>query len=138
MATKRIMIIDDEIGFTNLVKLNLERTGRFEVCEVNNPLGALAAGRAFKPHLILLDVMMPNKDGGELLAELEVDAQLKNIPVLFLTASTTGQLARAEQAAVHGRPVVAKPVDPKELIRRINDVLGSSIFGFHLNLGRKE
>jgi len=138
MTTKRIMIIDDEIGFTNLVKLNLERTGRFEVCEVNNPLGALVAGRAFNPHLILLDVMMPDKDGGELLAELEADAQLKTIPVLFLTASTTGQLARAEQTALHGRPVIAKPVDPKELTRRIDDVLGRSIFGLHLNWGKKD
>lgn len=138
MATKRIMIIDDEIGFTNLVKLNLERTGHFEVCEVNSPLGAVAAAQTFKPHLILLDVMMPNKDGGELLAELEADTQLKNIPVLFLTASTLGQLARAQHAAVRGRPVIAKPVDPKELTRRINDVLANSIFGVHVNWGRKE
>ena len=138
MATTRIMIIDDEIGFTNLVKLNLERTGHFEVCEVNNPLGALVSAKAFKPHLILLDVMMPKKGGGELLAELETDEQFKNIPVMFLTASTTSQLARAEQAVVHGRPVIAKPVEPKELARRINEVLGISIFGFHLNLGKKD
>ena len=135
MATKRIMIIDDEIGFTNLVKLNLERSGSFEVCINNNPLLALAAAQTFKPHLILLDVVMPNKDGGELLAELEADEQLKNVPVLFLTASTMDQLARAEQAVLRGRPVIAKPVEPKELIRRINEALGSSLFGFRLSWG---
>ena len=138
MAAKRIMIIDDEIGFTNLVKLSLERTGHFEVGIVNNPLNALVTARTFKPHLILLDVMMPNKDGGELLAELEADEQLKNIPVMFLTASTTSQLARAEQAVAHSRPVIAKPVEPNELTRRINEVLGISIFGFRLNWGKND
>lgn len=128
MATKRIMIVDDEIGFTELVKLNLEQTGRFEVCVVNQPLETVATAQAFKPQLILLDVMLPNKSGGELLAELEVDAQLKGVPVLFLTASTMSQLARAQQAAVQGRPVIAKPVTPPELIRRIDEVLGRSIF----------
>ena len=83
MATKRILIIDDASEFTQLVKLNLELTGRFEVGVVNQPLEAVATAQAVKPHLILLDVMMPSKSGGELLAELESDAQLKNVPVLF-------------------------------------------------------
>ena len=128
MAAKRILMIDDEIGFTNLVKLNLEQTGRFSVGVVNDSMEAVAVAQNFKPQLILLDVMMPTKDGGELLAELEADAQLKNVPVLFLTASTMSQLARAEQAAVQGRPVIAKPVLPQELIRRLDEVLGRSFF----------
>lgn len=128
MATKRILIIDDEVGFTNLVKLNLEQTGRFVVGIVNESVDALAVAEEFKPQLILLDVMMPGKDGGELLAELEVNEQLKNVPVLFLTASTMNQLARAEQAVVQGRPVIAKPVLPQELIRRLDEVLGRAIF----------
>ena len=133
MANKRIMLIDDEVGFTSLVKLNLERTGHFAVCVVNNPLAALATARTFMPHLILLDVMMPDKTGGELLAEIEGDAQLKDVPVMFLTASTVGQVARAQHTAAHGRPVIAKPVDPKELIRHIDEVLGRSFFGLRLN-----
>ena len=136
MATKRILIIDDEVGFTNLVKLNLEQTGRF-VGIVNESVDALAVAEEFKPQLILLDVMMPGKDGGELLAELEVNEQLKNVPVLFLTASTMNQLARAEQAVVQGRPVIAKPVLPQELIRRLDEVLGCSIFDRLLNWCKK-
>ena len=123
-----ILIIDDEAGFTNLVKLNLEQTRRFVVGVVNESVDAMAVAEEFKPQLILLDVMMPGKDGGELLAELEVNEQLKNVPVLFLTASTMNQLARAEQAAVQGRPVIAKPVLPQELIRRLDEVLGRAIF----------
>ena len=135
MATKRILIIDDEAGFTNLVKLNLEQTRRFVVGVVNESVDAMAVAEEFKPQLILLDVMMPGKDGGELLAELEVNEQLKNVPVLFLTASTMNQLARAEQAAVQGRPVIAKPVLPQELIRRLDEVLGRELgksFGLEL------
>ena len=124
----RVLLVDDDTLFTGLVKLNLEHTGRFEVCVVNDPLDALTIARTFKPHIILLDVVMPTKDGGELLAELESDAQLKNVPVLFLTASTMNQLARAEQAVVQGRPVIAKPVLPQELIRRLDEVLGRAIF----------
>jgi len=137
MATKRILIIDDEAGFTNLVKLNLEQTRRFVVGVVNESVDAMAVAEEFKPQLILLDVMMPGKDGGELLAELEVNEQLKNVPVLFLTASTMNQLARAEQAAVQGRPVIAKPVLPQELIRRLDEVLGCSIFDRLLNWCKK-
>ena len=128
MATKRILIIDDESGFTNLVKLNLEQTGRFVVGVVNNPVEAVVVAQNFKPQLILLDVMMPTKDGGELLAELEANEQLKNVPVLFLTASTMNQLARAQQAAVRGRPVLAKPVTPQDLIRRIDESLRRTWF----------
>ena len=53
MATKRILIIDDEAGFTNLVKLNLEQTRRFVVGVVNDPVEAVAVARKFKPQLIL-------------------------------------------------------------------------------------
>ena len=136
MATKRILIIDDEIGFTQLVKINLEGTGRFKVGIVNNPLEALAFAQTFKPHLILLDVMLPRQTGGELLVELEADPQLKNVPVLFLTATTLSQLARAQHAAGKSRPIIAKPVAPQELIRRINASLGISLFGWRLTWGR--
>ena len=138
MATKRILIIDDEAGFTNLVKLALEQTGRFTVGVVNDSMEAVAAAQAFKPQLILLDVMMPTKDGGELLAELEVNEQLKQVPVLFLTASTMNQLARAQQTAVRGRPVIAKPVTPQDLIQHIDQALGKFWFAWRPSWWRRK
>lgn len=68
MQPKRILMIDDEVAFTNLVKVNLERTGRYEVRVENRPLCALAAALEFKPDAILLDVVMPELDGGQILA----------------------------------------------------------------------
>ncbi len=130
MEAKRVLIVDDETAFANLVKLNLEKTGRYDIGVENDPQAALATARKFKPHLILLDVMMPNKNGGELLAEFEADEQLKEVPVVFLTAALTRQIAEAQQTAVRGRPVIAKPVTPKELARRIDEVLGQSIIRF--------
>ena len=130
MANKRILIVDDEVGFTNLVKLTLEQTGRFSVAVVNDSLEAAAVAQKFKPQLILLDVMMPTKDGGELLAEFELNEQLQHVPILFLTASTLNQLARAQQTAVQGRPVIAKPVTPHDLIQRIDTALGRAWFAW--------
>ena len=66
MEKKRILIVDDEPTFTKMVKLNLEQTGDFEVREEHRATAALATAREFKPHLVLLDVIMPSMDGGDL------------------------------------------------------------------------
>ena len=70
MEKKRILIIDDEAGFTRMVKLNLEKTGQFEVREENKATYALAAAREFKPDLIILDVIMPTMDGGDVFNQI--------------------------------------------------------------------
>lgn len=62
---KKILIVDDEEDFTKLIKLNLERTGEYEVEIENGGLRGLAAAREFKPDLILLDILMPDMEGGE-------------------------------------------------------------------------
>ena len=65
-AKKRILIVDDEGSITRLLKLNLEQTGDYEVATENVSKAALAAAEAFRPDLMLLDVMMPGLDGGAL------------------------------------------------------------------------
>ena len=74
---KKILIVDDEVDLTMLVKLNLEKTGRYEVRAENRAVKALAAGREFKPDLLLLDVMMPDLDGGDVLAQFKDDSTLR-------------------------------------------------------------
>ena len=80
MEKKRILIIDDEASFTRMVKLNLEKTGAFEVREENLALEAVATARAFKPDLILLDVIMPTMDGGDVAAQIQKDRVLRDTP----------------------------------------------------------
>ena len=123
MKKKRILLIDDEADFTSLVKLNLEETGEYEVREENRPEHALTAARAFKPDLILLDVLMPNVDGGAVAAQLKADRTLQDTPLVFLTALVSRGEAYARGNVAGGHPFVAKPVSPKELLAFIEQYL---------------
>lgn len=132
METKRILIVDDEVPFTNMVKLNVERTGRYQVRVENQPTRALATAAEFRPQLILLDVVMPELDGGQIIAGLGADPKLKDIPVLLLTATVTSQVAKVLQGKVNCREVLAKPIDAKRLIQKLDEVLEASFFSFRL------
>jgi len=125
MEPRRVLVIDDEAIFTNLVKLNLEKTGRFTVREVNNPLEALAAAREFRPQVVLLDVIMPGRDGGQVLAELRAH-EFTYLPAIFVTATMTQRGLQQRDDQIDGVPFIAKPVEPKKLIKRIEEVLGYS------------
>ena len=125
MEPRRVLVVDDEVAFTNLVKLNLEKTGRFTVREVNDPTAALAAAREFRPQIMLLDVIMPGRDGGQVLAELRAN-EFTHLPVIFVTATMTQRGLQQRDNEIDGVPFVAKPVEPKKLIKRIEEVLGYS------------
>jgi CheY-like chemotaxis protein len=86
MDTTRILIIDDEPDFTALLKANLEEVGNFEVMEVNDSSQALQAARDFQPELCIIDVVMPGLDGGDVVALLRADPELKDVAVVMLTA----------------------------------------------------
>src|SRR6185312_12449884 len=90
MATatrKRILVVDDEPDMTLMIRLNLQKTGRFDVWEENEATRALSSARQVRPDLILLDVMMPDMDGGDVLIQLKDDPNLAKVPVIFLTAT---------------------------------------------------
>ena len=66
----KILIVDDEKGFTKVTRLSMNE---FEVCEENNPTRALETARSFQPDLILLDVVMPEMDGGDIAALIKAE-----------------------------------------------------------------
>src|SRR5437773_12120296 len=70
---RRILIVDDERDSTHLVKILLEKIGRYCVLEENDAAKAYQSARDFRPDLILLDIMMPQRDGGDVAAEIEAD-----------------------------------------------------------------
>ncbi|HEY8240090.1 MAG TPA: response regulator, partial [Kiritimatiellia bacterium] len=74
---------------------------------------------AFKPNLILLDVVMPHMDGGQVLAALQADKELKSIPVIFLTATISRQGLDARGRTIANFPFLAKPFDLKDLEKLI-------------------
>ena len=93
--------------------------------EENDALKAHHSAQNFGPELILLDIMMPERDGGDVATQIEADPGLQRTPIIFLT----GLVTRAEAKAglhVQGHPVLAKPVNIPELINRIEENLPST------------
>ncbi len=119
MAKKKILIIDDEENFTEMVKITLEDTGKYEVKTENKALSGLAVVKKFKPNLILLDVVMPDKSGDEVAFEIINDKSVKDIPIVFLTAAVTKDEVYSQGGTIAGRPFITKPVSVDELIRYI-------------------
>jgi two-component system, OmpR family, response regulator len=113
---KRILVVDDEPSITRLMKLNLEQTGGYEVATENVSRTALATAEQFRPDLILLDVMMPDLDGGNLASAIQASPKLKGVPIIFLTAAVTREEVRKRRGLVGGLPFLAKPVNLQEVL----------------------
>ena len=122
---KRILVVDDEPSITRLLKLNLEQTGDYEVATENISIVALAAAEKFQPDLILLDVIMPGLDGGNLASQLQASPKLKGVPIVFLTAAVTREEVRARHGLVGGLPFLAKPVSLHEVLVCLEQHLGA-------------
>ena len=116
---RRILIVDDDRDSTQLLKILLEKTGGYLVLEENDAAKAHQSAHNFRPDLILLDIMMPQRDGVELASEIDADPQLQRTPIIFLTALGD---ARAG-LRIQGHPVLAKPINVPELINRLEENL---------------
>lgn len=121
---KRILAVDDQPGNTRLLKLYLEQTNNYVVREENDARAALSAAEEFQPHLILLDVMMPGMDGGELAACFKASPKLNAVPIVFLTATITKGEVEASGGRVGGQSFLAKPVVLKEVAACLKHHLG--------------
>jgi CheY-like chemotaxis protein len=116
MKDRRVMIIDDEPGFTRLLKLTLERTGHFEVLEENDGTKAWMAARDFNPDIVFLDVVMPEIDGGDVAQQIRSDPALAHVPIVFLTAIVSAKEGGHE---IGGFPFLAKPVSLDAVVQMI-------------------
>jgi DNA-binding response OmpR family regulator len=124
MTKKKILVVDDEQNMTRMLKRNLEATGRYDVRTENSGEAGVAAAREFQPDLILLDVMMPGNDGGEVAAKIKEDKRLVNIPVVFLSAIVKKEETRPTGGNIGGLTFLAKPVKLDDLITCIENHLG--------------
>ena len=127
MTKSRILVVDDEPNLSGLVRLFLEKTQRFEVRVENRSALALAAAREFRPDMILLDVDMPGKDGGEVSREIQADPALRGVPILFFTSLISRAEAGERETVRGGMRFLAKPVNPKILIDTVDRILAESI-----------
>lgn len=116
MSKKRILVVDDETGITTMTKLNLERTGQYEVQVENRATCALDAARRFGPDLILLDITMPEMDGVELASQFKADQKLKDTPIVFLTAMVSKYETGNSELRRGGQVFLSKPVNMRTLV----------------------
>jgi CheY-like chemotaxis protein len=114
----RILIVDNNRDFTLSAKLGLESTGRYSVWEENHSARAHQTAQRVKPDLILLDIAMPETDGGEVAAQIQSDPTLHRLPIVFLTALVTKAEARSG-LKIDGHPFLAKPISIPELVAGI-------------------
>jgi CheY-like chemotaxis protein len=117
---KRILVVDDDPTIGRLAKLSLESTGAYGVITETMGARTVETARKCRPDLILLDIMMPDMDGGEVGAALREDPELRHIKVVFLTAL----LKKGEETRTGKHIVMAKPVTTQELVTIIEQEIG--------------
>ena len=124
---KKILLIDDEESITRTLKLFLDRRGGYEVKTENRGSHAVQAARDFRPDLIVLDIVMPDADGGAIAQDLGEDPELKSVPIVFLSAIIKEkEMVGGQGMAIgdSGHTYLAKPVEPDVLIEHIQERLG--------------
>ncbi len=120
---KVVVCIEDEPEMIDLVKLILGRKG-FDLVGAVGGREGLETVRKLKPDLVLLDLMMPDMDGWEVYQQMKADDELKDIPVIVVTAKAQ---SIDKVLGLHIAKVddyVTKPFGPQELLQSVNKVLG--------------
>ena len=122
MTAQPILVVDDDPAILDLITQVLLEEG-YEVLAVNNGQTAVDLARKLRPHLILLDLMMPEMNGWQVTAVLKADPQTRAIPILLLSARR--DMARtANELGVTA--YLAKPFDLDDLLSRVKRILALS------------
>jgi CheY-like chemotaxis protein len=108
-ALRKLLYVDDDADIREIVQMSLSLDGDLDVHCSDGGEPALLKMRVELPDLVVLDVMMPGMDGPTILARMRGDADLKGIPVIFMTARAN------PQEAAHLRGLISKPFDPMAL-----------------------
>ncbi len=123
---KRILVVDDEPDFAAIVQGNLEKEG-FEVDIAYNGVEGMEKVQANPPDAIVLDVMMPEKDGYAVCKELKEDDKYCSIPIILLTAVashvTSTRYTHADGMATEADDYIAKPASAEEITQSIKRLL---------------
>jgi len=121
MQLNKILYAEDEPDIREIATLALEAIGGFEVITCPSGVTVVECALAFKPELILLDVMMPDMDGPTTLSVLNAHEALKDIPVIFLTAKILAD--EIERFKTLGAvDVISKPFDPMSLADQVRGI----------------
>ena len=120
----RLLVVDDDADIRDLVELNFMMEG-YQVLTAADGWQAESVVRRERPDIVVLDIMMPGRDGLEVLRSLRSDPTTHDIPVVLLTAkATNGEILDGWRAGAAGYTI--KPFDPYELIRYVSRLLQQS------------
>lgn len=121
MASKTILVVDDEKDLLDLIEYNLKKEG-FNVLKAENGQEGIEIAKEHKPDLVLLDIMMPKMDGLETVEIMRNDDDLKSTPIIFLTARSD-EKTEVEGLDKGGDDYITKPISTTKLISRIKAVM---------------
>ena len=122
MNSKKILIVDDEESELLLLDLILSKAG-YSVITSDNGKDALFLAKSISPDLFIIDLSMPNMDGGQLAEKLKLQPETRDKPVLFLTGLYTKEQENEKGHMVAGNMLLAKPCESKKLLAIINTLL---------------
>jgi two-component system alkaline phosphatase synthesis response regulator PhoP len=126
MSKKRILVVDDEPDFASIVQKNLQKEG-FDVEVAYDGVQALQKINANPPDAIILDVMMPEKDGYEVCRELKSSEKFSNIPIVMLTAVadhvSSTRYSHADGMSMEADDYLPKPASAEEITESIRNLL---------------
>ncbi len=126
MKHKKILVVDDEPATIAFVTSVIEDMGDYSVLSATNGDEALQKARTELPDLIILDIIMPKKDGYTTFCELKQDDKTVDIPIIMLSGlHEMGDMVRADALPIDARPelFIDKPIEPIKLKNLINSVL---------------
>jgi CheY-like chemotaxis protein len=124
--SKCVLVIDDEIAIQEVIQGCLEELGAWKVLVASSGIEGVELARSHQPDGILLDVLMPEIDGFEVLQRFQEHVETQSIPVILLTARVQPEdREKFSQMAITG--VILKPFDPMNLVNQI-----ATIFGWEL------
>ena len=127
MTKKYVLIVDDDPDLVETVGMMLEAKG-YEVGKAYDGVEGEEAIKQRRPDLLVLDVMMPRKDGYKLCAELKANSATRDIPIILLTAVgeavTTTSYTHAQGMSTEAEEYIPKPVDSKTLVEAVESFFG--------------
>jgi len=122
---KTLLVIDDDRDIRQVAKASLELVGGFTVIVVESGIRGVSVAQNAKPDGIILDLMMPDLDGQQTLAQLKLLPETVSIPVIMLTAKV--QANKQELVNKGAAGVLVKPFDPMQLPDQVCEILGWSL-----------
>jgi len=122
----KLMMVDDDADLMALLKLRLEKTGKYEVATTTEGSKAVDLAREASPDLILLDIDMPDMSGGDVAKILSEQRDTRDIPILFLTSLVGRSEATQDSGTIGGHQMASKSGSLRELTEKIDSVLDIS------------